>query len=450
MDTIAAVSTAPGRGAIGVVRLSGAQAQGIVAALLGVEELALRPGQVTLRTLKPKGQDASLDQALLTFFAAPNSYTGEDVIEISCHGSPVVLRQLLDAILLFGGRLAEPGEFTLRAVSNGKINLSEAVAIRDLIDARTDAAAKQAVRQLQGELSLRMKDAKEKLIHSIVILESALEFVEDDLPRVQREELISTIVAVKDDLVQLAETFGVGHLLRDGFRVAIAGAPNVGKSSIFNKLVGFDRAIVTEIPGTTRDSLNEVITLGGIPVFLTDTAGVRESDDRIETLGVERSRSVIADADLVLLVIDGAAELVQSDLSSIVDSQTTWILVRNKKDLPSFRGDHHHLRSTITSVDVSALSDEGLDELQAAIIQSCGASDFPASSLMITDARHHDLLRRAGCELEISLERLNEGFSEELVVLSLHNALQYIGQITGETTSEDILTEIFSTFCIGK
>lgn len=449
MDTIVALSTAPGRSAIGVVRLSGPRALEITRALAGDEKLALHPGQIVVRNLQPAGEANALDQAILTYFAAPHSYTGEDVVEVSCHGSPVILRQVIDRALFFGGRLADPGEFTLRALGNGKLNLSQAIAVRDLISARSDAAAKQAIRQLSGELSVRMLRTKERLIEAIVTLESALEFVEDDLPRVEKGHLRENLLALGTELSELAQTFDVGHLLRDGLRVTIAGRPNVGKSSLFNALVRSDRAIVTDIPGTTRDSLIESISIGGFPVTLTDTAGLRESTDQIEQLGVGRTHQAIADADLVLLVVDGSAETTVIEIEG-TSNGTRRLIVRNKLDLPSFAQDNFEVTGSETVIDVSAITGAGLDELRAAIISSFGNSDAADSGLLITDARQYDLLRRAALEVRSSAEILQEGHSEELTVIGLKNALGCIGEITGETTTDDILAEIFSTFCIGK
>jgi tRNA modification GTPase len=449
MDTIVALSTAPGRSAIGVIRISGPRTLEIVKTLVGDQELTLKPGQVVVRNLQPAGEALALDQAVLSYFAAPHSYTGEDVVEISCHGSPVILRQIIDRVLMFGGRLAEPGEFTLRALGNGKLNLSQAIAVRDLISARSDAAAKQAVRQLKGELSLRMHCTKERLIQAIVILESALEFVEDDVPEVEKESLHESLVAIAEELSGLAQTFEVGHLLRYGLRVTIAGRPNVGKSSLFNALVKSERAIVTGIPGTTRDSLTESISINGFPVTLTDTAGLRESSDQIEQLGVARTHQAIADADLVLLIVDGS--LPAEDRQLEPDSNgMRMLVVRNKMDLPSFQRADMDRTSSETVIEVSALTGAGLDELRAAIITSFGNSDAADSGLLITDARQYDLLRRAADEVRSSAAILQEGRSEELIVPGLNNALRLIGDITGETTTEDILTEIFSTFCIGK
>lgn len=451
MDAIVALSTAAGRSAIGVIRVSGSDSLAIARSLVGDEHLSLLPGQVALRSLRPVGRAEILDRALLTYFQAPNSYTGEDVLEISCHGSPVILRQVIDFILLCGGRLADPGEFTLRALSNGKLNLTQAVAVRDLINARTEQAAKQAIRQLKGELSLRLQPTKERLIQIIVKLESALEFVEDDLPQLEKASLERSLSELIGELTGLAATFDLGHLLRDGLRVTITGRPNVGKSSLFNKLVEYDRAIVTQIPGTTRDSLTEAISLSGVPILLSDTAGVRASEDQIERLGVERSRQSIAESDLALVVVDGSEELTADDLDVLSEAAAVrHVIVRNKSDLPSFGRDLEPFNSDALTIKVSALSNYGLDELRAAIISSLGLAETIDSGLLVTDARQHDLLRRAVSELQSSARLIDQGASEELIVLGLQNGLRFMGQITGETTTEEILTEIFSTFCIGK
>ncbi len=451
MDTIVALATAPGRSALGVIRLSGPNSLSIARSLIGETHFSPDPGQVNLKTIKPDAS-AILDQALFTYFQTPHSYTGEDVLEISCHGSPVILRQVIDYVLMQGARLAGPGEFTLRALSNGKLTLSQAEAVRDLVDARTDAAARQAARQLKGELSAKLQGTKERLLEIIVLLESALEFVEDDLPLLERERLREKLDNLVADLSCLADTFQVGHLLRDGLRIAIIGRPNVGKSSLFNRLLATERAIVTEVAGTTRDTLTEPINLHGIPVLLTDTAGVRESPDRIEKIGVERTRQAMADADLLLVVVDGSVNLTGEDIDVLSHvAKAPHVVVCNKSDVPSFTRavlEPSHSRSTV--VEVSAVTDQGLDDLRAAILASLGLFENSDAGLLITDARHYDLLRRALLELESSKQLLHEDVSEELIVVGLHNALRFLGEITGETTTEDILSQIFATFCIGK
>jgi tRNA modification GTPase len=392
-----------------------------------------------------------MDQALVTYFQRPNSYTGEDVIEISCHGSPVILRQLLDATLYLGARMAEPGEFTLRAMAHGKINLSQAEAIRDLIEARSLEAANQAIRQLSGELSTAIAPVKNRILQMIVLLESSLEFAEDDLPPLQRDSIADGIIQSSRAIRKIAETYSAGHLLAEGLKVAIAGRPNVGKSSLFNSLVGADRAIVTEIPGTTRDSISEQITIGQIPVLLIDTAGMREASDPVETMGIERTHRAMADADLVLVVCDGTDEIGADDLDllSSLESRRHQIVI-NKCDSPDYI--NPFLRQTKTLADfieVSALEGTGLEQLRAAILEPFNGSKIESADLLVTNARHYDLLRRAEVELNSSQEIAGDA-SEELILVGLHNALKCLGEITGETTAEDVLTRIFATFCIGK
>jgi len=424
-----------------VIRLSGPDAIAI-AQRMGLSEVEDR--KATLTTLTRPRDHEVLDQVLLTCFRAPHSLTGEDVVEISCHGSPAVVRSVIDTTLELGAVLAGPGEFTLRALSNGKINLAQAEAIRDLIAAQTDAAVKQASRQLNGELSVALGPFKEKLVEAIVVLESALEFVEDDLPAVRVQEIESELAAVSTGVEKLARTFAAGRLLQEGIKVTITGRPNVGKSSLFNSLIERERAIVTDIPGTTRDTLSEAIDLEGIPVILTDTAGLRETTDGIETLGMERTRRAMGDSDLVLVVLDGSTELGPSDHDLLSQTENTRrLVVRNKSDLPGFA-------ASSGCINVSARTGEGLTTLRSAILASLHNNGVEDGSLLITNARHYDLLCSTQRELEAARSALREGHSEELVLAPLHNALRFLGQITGETTTEDILSEIFATFCIGK
>ena len=449
MDTIVAVATPPGRSAIGMIRLSGPRSVEIVRCLIRDEEFTPQPNRVILKRIMAGNSEEILDYALVSFFAGPHSFTGEDMVEISCHGSPVILRQLLDLIQNFDARLAGPGEFTMRACKNGKMNLSQAEAIRDLINAQTNAAAQQATRQLKGELSSALQPCKQELIRVIVRLESALEFVEDDLPDVQWAETNDQLTDVLRVVKDLSFTYATGHLLREGLKVALVGRPNVGKSSVFNRLLRSDRAIVTEVPGTTRDSLTERISLQGIPVSLTDTAGIRKAGDRIEEIGVERTHRAMADADLLLVVIDGSIEILPEDLAVLsAAGQVAHVVVVNKYDLPQVRLSEE--LSQHKMVHISALTGQGLDHLSTAILEPFGSVDSETAGLLVTDSRHYDLLRRAQSSLEESMALLDQSASEELVLVGLHNALKFLGEITGETTAEDILTQIFSTFCIGK
>jgi tRNA modification GTPase len=391
-----------------------------------------------------------LDQVLLTCFPAPHSLTGEDVVEISCHGSPAIVRSIIDATLELGAVLAGPGEFTLRALSNGKINLAQAEAIRDLIAAQTDAAVKQASRQLNGELSKALGPFKEKLVEVIVLLESALEFVEEDIPAPRANEIDQELSTVSAGIDKLGQSYSAGRLLQEGVRVTITGRPNVGKSSLFNGLIERERAIVTDIPGTTRDTLSEAIDLEGIPVILTDTAGLRETTDGIETLGIERTRRAMGESDLVLVVLDGSTDMGPSDQELIAQTESARrLVILNKSDLPSFKATLCCVES-LEAINVSARTGEGLASLRAAILASLSRNGTEDGSLLITNARHYDLLCNTQREIEVARAALRDRHSEELVLVPLHNALRFLGQITGETTTEDILSEIFATFCIGK
>ncbi len=458
-QTIVALATPTGRSGIGVIRLSGERALEILKRLVSKPDFSPDPRKAVLCSLSDPVSNETLDESVVTFFRTPRSFTGEDVVEISCHGSPVLLRQVIDICLLLDARLAEPGEFTLRALSNGRIDLAEAEAIRDLIDAQTTTSARQAVRQLRGELSLALQPLKDDLLNIIVVLESALEFVEDDLPTVQLDSVKSNLSKIASEAGRLADTFRAGHLIREGLRVAIVGRPNVGKSSLFNALLGSDRAIVTDIAGTTRDQIHERFVVDGIPISLIDTAGLRETTDTVESIGVERAKATMTDADIVIVMLDASEQTSDYDRQILASAQhLNFIIAINKidktpaTDIDKLVASEHSsladFREKITPI--SAKTGEGLDDLRHAIIRPFAAEDISNAGFLVTDARHHDLLIRTKNEIERSLSQLNEKISEEIVLIGLHNALRYLGEITGETTTEDMLTRIFSTFCIGK
>ena len=450
--TIVALSTPPGRSGIGVIRLSGPRSLEITRSLVQDGQFTPEPNHVILKGLRDPETFEIIDRALITYFNSPHSFTGEDVVELSCHGSPVLLRYLIDIILGLDARAAGPGEFTLRALSNGRLNLSQAEAVRDLINAQTNAAARQAARQLGGELSTRLQPIKDSLLDIIVPLESSLEFVEDDLPEIAFNHLNERFSELLRNLHDLTSTYRAGRLLRHGLRITLVGRPNVGKSSIFNSLLAHDRAIVTDVPGTTRDSLSELISLQGIPVWLTDTAGVRASADIIESLGVERTRRAIADADLAILVLDGSQPLTREDEEVFTEvSETPHLIALNKCDLDSFKPDvFESSNKHFSVVAVSAKTGAGLEDLRAAILKPFAAQDMQDTGLLITDARHFDLLQRAQNALQSSTELFRRRASEELVLVGLYDALRLLGEITGETTPDDVLSQIFATFCIGK
>ncbi|MGD9563608.1 MAG: tRNA uridine-5-carboxymethylaminomethyl(34) synthesis GTPase MnmE [Pyrinomonadaceae bacterium] len=456
-DTIVALATPAGRSGIGVIRLSGPEAVAFARRLCSNDAYEPAPRDAALKTITDLETGEPIDEAILTYFKAPHSFTGEDVVEVSCHGSPVLLRQVIDACLKHGARLAEPGEFTLRALANGRMNLAEAEAVRDLIDARTSASARQAVRQMRGEFSNRLQPIKDKLLDAIVVLESALEFVEDDLPETQTERLRENLERIAGEIGEMAATFKAGRLLREGLKVTLAGRPNVGKSSLFNALLGTERAIVTEIAGTTRDQINESFVVHGVPVSLMDTAGLRDTTDVVESIGVERSRQAMADADLVVVVIDASEESPGQDAQLLQSvSDLPYVVAVNKIDKIADIDDAvRRVRDLLPNgggefVQTSAKTGEGTERLKHAIVHPFVSHESGDTGFLVTDARHHDLLARSRDEILSSLELLEQNASEELTLIGLHNALRYLGQITGETTTEDMLTRIFSTFCIGK
>jgi tRNA modification GTPase len=452
VGTIIALSTPPGRSGIGVIRISGEGALELTRSLVRDTDFSPEPNRVSLKAIFDPDTLEVIDRAVITFFKGPHSYTGDDVIELSCHGSPPLLLRVLDSLLLLGARAADPGEFTMRAVANGRLNLTQAEAVRDLIDAQTHAAVRQAARQLSGELSKRLQPIKDALLEVIVPLESSLEFVEDDLPENIARNIEQTLSALSVKINELADSFRRGRLLKDGLRVTLIGRPNVGKSSLFNKLLSSDRAIVTEIPGTTRDTISEIINIEGIPVLITDTAGVRSSSDKIEQLGIERTRRAVADADLIVVVLDGSQFLLEEDKEIIRESSgNRCVIALNKSDLESFRRNKAlQIDNNRVSVSVSAKTGNGLDALCTEIIKPFTAGYLDESGFVITNARHYDLLRRTGESLQAAQSLIRENVTEELILANLYESLRFLGEITGETTPEDILSQIFSSFCIGK
>jgi len=452
-DTIAAISTPPGRGGIGVVRLSGPRALDISTSFFRSESGAEPvPNRARFGHVINAASGELIDQVVLTCFKAPHSYSGEDVVEISCHGSPVILARVLQMAIDRGARIAEPGEFTLRAFFNRRIDLAQAQAVRDLINAQTQYQAQVATKQLEGELSKRLAPLKDSLVEIIVHLESSVEFVEEDISPETASTLVKKLGGVIDALNVIANSFSFGRFLKEGFDLAIVGRPNVGKSSVFNRLIGSDRAIVTELPGTTRDALYESTSINGVPVRLIDTAGIRETTDLVESIGITRSRTAIADADISLLVLDAAEPLTDDDLSLMNHvSRERRIIALNKTDLPRRLEQQSMPRDIGEVIDISALTGSGFERLTEMIFQRLsGDASVESDDIMLTDARQHAAVRRAVEQLSDARELIGEGELEEIVLLKLRGALASLGEITGETLNEDILGQIFSTFCIGK
>ncbi|HTW65917.1 MAG TPA: tRNA uridine-5-carboxymethylaminomethyl(34) synthesis GTPase MnmE [Bryobacteraceae bacterium] len=442
-DTIVAISTPPGRSGIGLVRLSGAKSAAIAGRILRFPaHHAWRPWTSALADLIDDS-GASVDQVVVAYFAAPRSYTAEDMLEISCHGSPVVLRFCVERACAAGARLAEPGEFTLRAYLNGRIDLPQAEAVRDLIEATTLYQARVAAQQVEGSVSKRIRPVKEQLVELIALLEAGIDFAEDDISVAPVEEILRRLNPIEQALATLAATFDFGKLVHSGITLAIVGRPNVGKSSLFNRLLEQDRAIVTDIPGTTRDLVSESAAIHGIPVKFVDTAGIRAGQDVVESLGIERSYQAMADADVTLVVVDLAAAVESADLTLIerAQSQGRLIIVGNKSDLPRVAELNHEF------IAVSSLTGEGIEQLREAIAPLAAQEQ---DSGLITSVRHAHLLRESIEALEQGRKAAEFGIPHEMLLLDLYAALRPLDAITGATTADDILNRIFSTFCIGK
>jgi tRNA modification GTPase len=451
-DTIAAIATPVGEGGVGIVRLSGgealAQLRRIFRPRRGGDRFRpqqLRYGRIVDRT------GAAVDEALAVFFKAPHSYTREDVVEIHCHGGALPLRRTLELALEAGARLAEPGEFTMRAFLNGRIDLAQAEATLDLIQARTQTGLQLALEQLGGRLSREVRMARDQLIGALAYVTALVDFPEDDVPE---QEVLQPLRAALAQVEQLYRGADQGILYRYGARAALVGRPNAGKSSLLNALLQVERAIVTPVAGTTRDTLEETANLGGVPVVLIDTAGITETSDPVERIGVERSRRALASADVVLLVLDQAAPLSAEDLAigALTHGRPT-ILVCNKADLPALLDPapliavHSTLRAQAAT---SAATGQGLTELGAIVAHTLLGDASLAGETLVTNPRHRDALSRSLEHLGSAVAALEHGVPVDLVAVDLTAAVQALGEVTGETVGEDLLATIFSRFCIGK
>lgn len=462
-DTIVAIATPPGRGGIGVVRLSGERSSEISLELVRLAKQPLEIQKSVLGNFVDPRSGKILDEVVLTFYQRPHSYTGEDVVEISCHGSPVVLTYLVKSCLERGARAAEPGEFTMRAFLNGRIDLPQAEAVRDLIEARTLYQARVAATQLEGSISARLKPHKQALLELIAMLEAGIDFADDDVDVIGWPEIINRLDAVKTDLGKMAEGYAFGRIVREGLSLSVVGRPNVGKSSIFNRLLKMDRAIVTEVPGTTRDLVSETASIGGIPLQIVDTAGVRETRDAVEKIGVERTHQAMADSDLRLLVVDSSQEWTEEDSELLRKARRmgSMLVVANKADLPG--------RATKTTIEqiilaengegvgpveivaTSALTGQGVEELRDKIIQAVGSgNNSGAEGELVTNLRHQQLLKESLEALDRCSRAAGQKMHHEMLLLDLYDALRPLDVLTGATDVEDILGMIFSRFCIGK
>ena len=444
-----------------MVRLSGARALEIAHPMLRLRH-ELEPGRAVIgelvdsTELRSETDEASapmqterIDEVVVTYFAKPHSYTTDDVIEISAHGSPVVLRHIVELCVASGARLAEPGEFTSRAFLNGRIDLTQAEAVRDLIESQTVYQAKVAAQQLDGSLSRRLQPIKQNLVQLIAQLEAGIDFADDDVSILPDAVILQHIADVQVPLEQLRASFAYGKIVHEGLTLAIVGRPNVGKSSLFNQLVERERAIVTATPGTTRDLVTETVAIGGIPVRLVDTAGIRHSLDEAESIGIRKSKEALADADLVLVVLDASQEEAAEDakLTAQASIRPT-IVVQNKIDLQITA---QRSGNRAPDVRTSAVTGKGVAELRAQILQHIrGSIGAEAEHGFLTNVRHRGLIEDSLTALEAANKAVALKIPHEMLLLDLYNALRPLDAITGATTTDDILNLIFSTFCIGK
>ncbi|EEA84255.1 tRNA modification GTPase TrmE [Peptacetobacter hiranonis DSM 13275] len=455
-DTIAAIATAPGEGGIGIIRISGPKslevAEEIFFSMSG-KKISEYPAR-TLIFGNIKDGDKKIDEVLVAYMKGPNSYTAEDVIEINCHGGFISVKRILELVLSKDVRLAEAGEFTKRAFLNGRIDLSQAEAVIDVINAKTDKAHEVAENQLDGSLSNRIREFREKVTELLAQVEVAIDYPEEDIEFIAYTTLEEKTRELNKDIKKLYETSESGKIFREGLKTVIVGKPNVGKSSLLNSILGENRAIVTDIPGTTRDVIEEFVNIKGIPLKIVDTAGIRETDDVVEKIGVEKSMASFDTADLIIMVVDSSSELSEEDreiLEKVQGKET--ILLLNKTDLPQVI-DEEEVKKYVNEeniIKISALHNEGIEDVHDRIEAMVYKGDIKSSSnVIITNSRHKDALYRAMKSAEDAMRAIEDRMPLDFVEVDLKNIWDYLGYINGDTVSEDLLDNIFHNFCIGK
>lgn len=458
LDTIAAISTPPGEGGISIVRVSGADAVQIVDKIyrLGKKSLQKQASHtIHYGHIVDTNSDEVIDEVMVTVMRAPKTYTREDVVEINTHGGIVPTQKVLQSVLRAGARLAEPGEFTKRAFLNGRLDLTQAEAVMDIIRAKTDKANQMALKQLSGRLSQKIKNLRQSILETLAQVEVNIDYPEyDDVEEMTTALMRERASQVKCEIERLLQTAGDGKIIRDGLSTAIIGRPNVGKSSLLNALVQEDKAIVTDIAGTTRDTVEEYISLRGVPLRLIDTAGIRETDDQVEKIGVEKSREMLKEADLVLLVLDQSQPLSDGDreLLELTSGQERFILL-NKIDLPSSL-DREELERIVGEdrvIQLSMTEHQGLEDLESAIVDKFFQGQIgDRDANLISNTRHIRLLEEAHEATEDVLSGIQMGIPVDLVQIDLTRAWEKLGEITGETVQDELLDQLFSQFCLGK
>ena len=455
-DTIAAVATAYGEGGIGIIRISGEEALPI---LQGIFEFhgdtdTFTSRRMTYGKIIDKEKNQIIDEVLAVYMKGPKTYTAEDVVEINCHGSMVSLRKTLALVLRKGARLAEPGEFTKRAFLNGRLDLSQAEAVIDMIRAKTDKSFDIAVSQLEGRLSLKVEEIRQKLLDLLVDITVNIDYPDEDIEEMTYEKLEESIVETQDMIEKLLATSSTGRMIREGIKIAIVGKPNVGKSSLMNGLLKETRAIVTDIPGTTRDTIEEVLSIRNIPVYLVDTAGIRETSDKVEKIGIEKSKEAFNQADFILFLLDGSRPLEEEDLQimEFLKEKKSLVLI-NKRDLGEAISIEEIAAKLPASqvIEASLLKGQGITEIEDAVEDLVyGGEIVQKESMMVNNVRHIELLQQAVKSLTDALHMSERREALDFIEVDVKNAYEKLGELIGETVSDDIINEVFARFCLGK